>query len=269
MLIAQITDMHVKRPGSPALEGVDTAACLERCVAHINAMERQPDVVLATGDLVAEGSAEEYAILRRALAPLRAPLYVIPGNHDDRDRLREAFSDHDYLPKDSPFLHYVIEGYPVRLIALDTVIPGEDGGRLCAERLAWLEARLAAAPPDRPTVIFMHHPPFVTGMDHLDRIGCEGGAALGAVIARNPQVERILCGHIHRPIQVRWHGTIASTGPSTGLQMALELRPDGPFRWSFEPPACQLHLYRPEVGVISHLSYIGDFDRPQPTTPMA
>ena len=259
MLIAQISDMHVKGPGSTAMAGIDTTTGLNRAVAHLIALRPRPDIVLATGDLVAEGTDEEYGVLRDSMRTLTAPVYLIPGNHDDRDGMRRAFPDHAYLPKDGNFLQYVIDDYPVRLIALDTLVPGENGGWLCAERLAWLEARLAEA-PERPTVIFMHHPPFVSGIAELDGIRCEGGEELGVIVARHPQVERVLCGHIHRPIQVRWHGTLASTCPSTAVQMGLDLRPDGPFGWSAEPNACQLHLWRPDVGLISHTSLIGQPD---------
>ena len=91
------------------------------------------------------------------------PVYLIPGNHDEREALADAFSDHDYLPRDREFLHYVLEQYPVRLIGLDTLVPGKGSGLMCEERLTWLAARLEVAPA-RPTVVFMHHPPFVTGI---------------------------------------------------------------------------------------------------------
>ena len=97
MLIAQITDTHITRDRKPAYNRVDTAAFLERAVAHVNAMEPRPDIVVMTGDLVDEGSAGEYAILRDILAPLSMPVYLMPGNHDERGALRAGFPDHEYL----------------------------------------------------------------------------------------------------------------------------------------------------------------------------
>lgn len=263
MLIAQISDMHVTAPGSPSLAGADAAATLARCVDHINSLRPAPEVVLATGDLVNDGSAEAYRALVGLLAPLAMPVYLIPGNHDDRDNLRAAFPDHRYLPADGEFLQYVVEDYPLRLIGLDTVVPGEDGGLVCAARRAWLAERLAAAPA-RPTLIFMHHPPFATGLEILDGMGCAGAEHLGALVAGHPQVERVLCGHVHRPIQTRWHGTLASTAPSTAVQFGLDLGPVPHVRMLAEPLACLLHLWRPESGVVSHLSYVGHFDPPRP-----
>ena len=110
----------------------------------------------------------------------------------------------------------------------------------------------------------MHHPPFETLIGHMDEIGLEGSAALAKIIARHPQVERILCGHLHRPIQFRFAGTIASTCPSPAHQVALDLAPDAASQFKMEPPAFQLHAWKKGLGVVSHTAYIGDFAGPYP-----
>lgn len=258
MLIAQISDLHVKHAGKLAYGRVDTLPMLELAVVHLRRLDPQPDIVLLTGDLVDEGSDGEYALLRGALAPLAPPLYVIPGNHDARDALRRAFADHAYLPRDGDFLHYVVEDHPVRLVALDTLIPGKVGGAMDAERCAWLDRRLAEA-PDRPTLVLMHHPPFAMGISHLDRFLLEGADALGAVLRRHPQVERVVCGHAHRAVSLRWNGTTVSVCPSTAHQFTLDLRPGAPAIWSFEPPGFQLHHWLPGTGLLTHTVQIGDF----------
>jgi 3',5'-cyclic AMP phosphodiesterase CpdA len=198
--------------------------------------------------------------MREVLAPLPMPVYLIPGNHDDRDAMREVFTDHDYLPR-AGFLQYVVEHHPVRLVALDTLLPGSAGGLLCAERLAWLDARLAEA-PGRPTLIFMHHPPFVTGIRFMDGCGLENADGLREILMQHGHVEAVVCGHVHRPMQIRWAGTLVSTAPSTAHQVALDLEDDNPLMFTMEPPACQLHVWRPGTGLVSHTSYIGDFDGP-------
>jgi len=261
MLIAQITDTHVSTPDSVNDRFYRTAEHLERAVAHLNRLEPRPDVVLITGDLVERGEPEEYARLRALLEPLAMPCYVIPGNHDSREPLARAFADRGYLPRGGGFLHYTVEQWPVRLVALDTQVPGSPGGQLCAERLAWLDARLGEA-PGRPTVVFMHHPPFATGLVAMDAMGLEGGDALAAVIRRHPQVERVLCGHVHRPMTRRFAGTVASTSPATAHQIALALAPARHLAVIMEPPACTLHLWLGgDAGLVSHLSVIGD-ERP-------
>jgi 3',5'-cyclic AMP phosphodiesterase CpdA len=258
MLIAQVTDTHIKAAGRLAYRKVDSAAKLRDCVAHLNRLDPRPDIVLLTGDLVDLGKPEEYVLLREILAPLDMPMYAIPGNHDERGALRRAFADHGYLPRDSEFLHYALEDYPVRLIGLDTVVPGEQRGELCAQRLQWLEAQLRRA-PERPTVLFMHHPPFVTGLANMDWQNCHNGEALGALLERHRQVIRVLCGHVHRPVHLHWHGVTASIAPSPSHSCVLDLKPGASHDFVLEPPACELHYWHAAAGLVSHLSFIGDY----------
>jgi 3',5'-cyclic AMP phosphodiesterase CpdA len=226
LLACQISDLHVKAPGRLSYRVVDCAAMLARCVAEILRLPQRPDLVVATGDLTDSGRAEEYAHLRELLAPLPMPVYLIPGNHDERGALRAAFPEHD-------------------------------------KRLAWLE-RILSLKRGKPTLLIMHHPPFPTLIGHMDQIGLAGSDALARVIERHPQVERVLCGHLHRPIQFRFAGTIASTCPSPAHQVALDLAPDAASAFRMEPPAFQLHAWRQGVGVVSHTAYIGDFAGPYP-----
>jgi Icc protein len=260
MLIAQITDTHITMPGKLLMGVVDTASALERAVSALNQLDPSPDTTVLTGDLVESGEPEEYDHLRALLAPLRMPVFAIPGNHDAREPMREAFIGDEYLPTQG-FLSYVIEDYPLRIIGLDTLIPGESGGLLCSERLQWLDDTLAGA-PDRPTLVLMHHPPFMTGIARMDRAGLNGSAGLAAIIGRHPQIERILCGHLHRPIESRFGGTIAGTAPSTAHQIILDLRPEARLSFAFEPPGYQLHYWREGIGLVTHTATIGDWPGP-------
>jgi 3',5'-cyclic AMP phosphodiesterase CpdA len=265
MLIAQISDMHIKAEGELLYRRLDTPAYLASAVAHINALDPRPDIVIASGDLVDGGKPEEYACLKRLLAPLAMPIYLVAGNHDARDALREAFADHDYLPS-SGFLHYTIETLPLRLIALDSLVPGRTRGALCAERLDWLKARLDES--DRPTIIVVHHPPFDCGIAPFDGERLNDGAEeLADLVRQHPNVERLMCGHVHRPIQLRWAGTLASIAPSTAHQATLDLRHRAPFSMMMEPPGFALHLWRPGTGLVTHMSYVGTYAGPHPFRP--
>ena len=102
---------------------LDTAAYLERAIEHLNALE--PDVVLITGDLTNDGDDRVYAAFAAIVSGLRAPFFVLAGNHDDRELVRARFGDH--LP-DSGLLCYTIDRFAVRLIALDTLVEGSPGG---------------------------------------------------------------------------------------------------------------------------------------------
>ncbi|MGE0860490.1 MAG: phosphodiesterase [Gammaproteobacteria bacterium] len=256
MLLAQISDTHVQLPGGELDRHYDTAGHLARAVAHLNALDPAPDAVLLTGDTVDAGAPAEYARLRETLAPLRAPLFVIPGNHDEREAMRAAFGADGYLPAEG-FLQYVVEDWPLRLIGLDTVVAGEPGGQLCEARLLWLDARLAEA-PTRPTVLFLHHPPFRTGMTFMDGMGFREPKGLERVVATHPQVRHVLAGHLHRPIVTAFAGTLASTCPSTAHQVALDLPPHTGFSVVMEPPAVTLLFYDEQADtLVHHLSYVG------------
>lgn len=262
-LLAQVTDLHIKAQGLLSYRVVDTAGCLARCVEHLVALPQKPDAAIFTGDLTDFGRPEEYAQLSRLIAPLGMPVYLMPGNHDEREGLRNAFALHRYLRQRDDTIDYVIDEWPLRLVALDTVVPLKSGGALRAHQLEWLDAALSAA-PSRPTLIAMHHPPFSTGIGHMDDIGLEDASGLEAVVRRHPQVELVTCGHLHRVIQRRFAGTIASTCPSPAHQVALDLDDRAASRFAMEPPGYQLHLWREGLGVVTHTVAIGRFDGPYP-----
>ena len=260
-VLAQISDLHIKAGGQLSY-GVFNAAELTRaCVKHLLALKQRPDVVVVTGDLADLGKPEEYALLRELIAPLGMPIYLIPGNHDRRDAMRAAFPEHGYLRQAPDRIRYAIESHVLRIVALDTVVEGESGGDLDEASLSWLDRTLAGA-PGHPTVVLMHHPPFRTYIGHLDAFGLRDPAPLAAVIERHSQVEAILCGHVHRPIQVRFAGTVASTAPSAAHQIPANLDTEAPSRFAMEPPAYRLHAYAPGSVLASHIVYVGEFPGP-------
>ena len=253
MLIAQITDCHVGEDGALMADRVDAAAALDRAVQVVNALDPRPGVVLATGDLVDDGRPAQYDRLMDGLARLDVEI-VLPcvGNHDDRQELRRRFAD--VVPPgaaDEP-VDYVHDTDDLRLIGLDTSIPGRNDGRLTADQMAWLDERLGEV-TDRGVLVFQHHPPFASDIPWMDReCGFEGARLEAEVLARHPHVEAVVCGHFHRSIHRRFAGTVASCWPSTAAQLALELV-DGSPRYTDEPAAIGLHRYEPGVGLSSHL----------------
>jgi hypothetical protein len=163
----------------------------------------------------------------------------------------------DYLPR-SGFVHYAVDRFPVRLIALDTVVAGQHGGSMCEARETWLAQTLERLPP-KPTLVFMHHPPFATGVSAMDPMMCETRPSFATLISKHPEIERIVTGHYHRPIVLRWAGTVGFVAPSTAHQVALDMREGEPTRLVMEPPGIALHVYRPTTGIVSHVVPIGDF----------
>ncbi|KAG8148782.1 phosphodiesterase [Burkholderia catarinensis] len=261
-IIAQISDVHVRPAGVLYQDVVDSNAMLARAVASLNALAPRPDLVLVTGDLTDEGAPEEYAMLRRLLAPLEIPFAVMPGNHDKRDNLRSAFPDHTYLPAQGP-LHFTIDVGAVRIVALDTSVPDLHHGELDLDALAWLDAELHAC-CERPTIVAMHHPPFDTGIPYLDIYGLRDIDRFAATLTVHSHVERVIAGHVHRSMQTRLGNVPVLTCPSTVTQIALQTQADAQPASYLEPPALLLHCWTQGKSSISHLSYIDQFEGPYP-----
>ena len=261
--LVQLTDPHIREPGRLAYGRIDTAPYLRRAVQSVLRLRQRPDAVVVTGDLSDFGRAAEYAHLAELLAPLAMPVYLMPGNHDDRDQLRRSFPTHGHLGAGGGFVQYGVKVGGLRLITLDTCVPGHSHGSLDAQRLDWLARELAACRGE-PVIIAMHHPPFRTLIGHMDDIGLlEGRAELEALVARHPNVERVICGHLQRAIDVRFGGTIASTSPAPGHQVALDLDPSAPSAWVLEPPGFRLHAWDGQR-LVTHLCASGTFDGPYP-----
>jgi 3',5'-cyclic AMP phosphodiesterase CpdA len=266
-ILVQLTDLHIREPGRLAYRRVDTSRYFRAMVDSVLALQQRPDAVVISGDLTDFGRPAEYASLRAQIAPLEAaglPVYLMPGNHDSREEMRRSFPAHAYLGE-GRHVQFAVDVGPLRLLALDTVVPGRSEGALDAERLAWLAAQLDAA-ADRPVVVAMHHPPFQTLIGHMDKMGLLTGAPeLEALVASHPNVERVICGHLHRAIDVRFGGTIASTAPGPAHQVCLDLDRDAVSAWTLEPPAFRVHAWNPrEKRLVSHLAASGTFEGPYP-----
>jgi Icc protein len=205
MLICQLTDLHVRPVGQPVNRVVETNIFTERAFRAVARFIPRPDVVVITGDLTESGLDAEYANVARMLRKwLSMPVFVIPGNHDQRASFREG----------------------------------------------------------------LRHLPGVTtdicGIAHMDRINLRTTSEFAAVIAGHKQVERIICGHHHRPVVTRVAHAIASIAPSVAHQVELSLDPHDPGAFIFEPPAFQLHRWTPADGIVSHTVYVEDFPGPYP-----
>ncbi len=248
MIFAQISDPHV-RAESDHPNNVNLRASVQR----INETREKPEFVLATGDLANDGLDGEYEQLGEIFADLDMPLYVIPGNHDQREPLRVLYGRKGYMSTNNPpYIQYAVNHHAVRIIAMDTKEGDEQFGRLCEERLQWLSVVLAEE-RDQPTVVMMHHPPFDTGIRIMDADRCLDGDELAAVIAKAHNVERVLCGHVHRAVFTRFAGTIASICPSTAFHLEPLLNVDvDDYSVVDEQPAFQLHNWSGETGLVTH-----------------
>ena len=222
---------------------------LRRAIAQ--AHEYQADAILLTGDLVNDERADEYAVLAEAIANPPAPLYLMPGNHDHRARLREAFPGHAYLPRDG-VLSYVINSFPVRIVCVDQIVPGETHGLLTDAQAHWLDRTLAAA-PNKPTIVALHHPPFLTHDLLFDEIGLLDASLFSSVIAHHKQVARIICGHHHRVTIGQCAHAPVIVAPSSSWTYGLALHEGQQIApRTEERPGWMLHAWTPHGGFASH-----------------
>jgi 3',5'-cyclic AMP phosphodiesterase CpdA len=262
-LIVQLSDTHIRKTGELAEGRVDTAAALARAVSAVSGLPQAALAVIVTGDLVDSGKPAQYEHLRELLAPLACPVYLLPGNHDDRDALRRTFGTHAHLQEGSrSYVHYAIELDGLRLVFLDTSVTGAAHGELDHAQLADLDATLAAR-PDVPTLLAMHHPPFKTFIERMDDYGLQRGAQdLARVLDRHAQVDRIVCGHLHRSITGTFAGRPAMTAPSTAHALAFDLGPDAPLAFTLEPAGFLVHAWSVAGEISSHVVHADAYDGP-------
>jgi Icc protein len=263
--IAQISDLHIKPPGSLAYGRVDTAVALQRCVASLNEFTPKPDLVVISGDLADTPLAEEYEHLKRLLTRLELPFVAVPGNHDSRELMRAAFPQGAYAFS-SGALNQRVEIGGLDLLLLDSSVAGHPHGELDAPTLQWLEAILASA-PDRPALLFLHHPPFKTGIWHMDRQNLLNADELAPIVRRHPRVQLIAAGHVHRATLTTFGGVAATICPAPNHAVDLDLQGLRGPSFKLEPPAFHLHSWFPAAGfgsVITHHVPVGEFDGPYP-----
>jgi 3',5'-cyclic-AMP phosphodiesterase len=265
ILIAQISDLHIKAPGVLAYGRVDTADALVGCVAALNEFRPRPDLVVISGDLVDTPTAEEYQHLKHLLAPLQLPWIGIPGNHDSRDLMRAAFPGQPYAAA-SGALNQTRSVAGLDVVLLDSSVAGKPHGEVEAPTLGWLDATLGLS-PQRPALLFLHHPPFQTGIWHMDRQNLLNASELAAVVGKHPRVKLVAAGHVHRATLTSFDGVAATICPAPNHAVDLDLGELREPSFKVEPPAFHLHAWFPGEGfghVVTHCVPIGAFDGPHP-----
>jgi 3',5'-cyclic-AMP phosphodiesterase len=232
VLLAQVSDLHID--GS-----TERAARTRRVMGYLAGLPRPVDAVLVTGDVADHGQPAEYEVARELLGG-PAPVLVCPGNHDRRAGFRRVLLG-DQDGGDGP-VNQVQRLDGVTVLLCDSTVPGQDGGWLDDETIAWLDATLAAA-PDQPALVAMHHPPVPLGVPLVDEIRQAGGERLADVIRRHDQVVAVLCGHAHTAASTWFAGRQLLVAPGVASTLLLPAeRPAGGALDGDAPAAVAFHL---------------------------
>jgi 3',5'-cyclic AMP phosphodiesterase CpdA len=250
MIIAQISDTHLTLDTPDAERRRHDFA---RTIADINALDPLPDAIVHTGDIVHNGRMDEYAQAVELLAKARAPVYVLPGNKDDRANLRAAFSADGYLASGFGFIDYAVEDFPVRLIALDTLKPGANRGEFRQEQVRHLSAFFADA--NKPIAVFTHHPPFevTVGPHRFHFETTEGMTRLREALGKSERLVAVFSGHVHRAAA----GRIGRIPTSVVPCIATTLR-KGDYPASMKTrPVYHLHRFDPALGFVTASRVVG------------
>jgi 3',5'-cyclic-AMP phosphodiesterase len=221
------TDTHIMAGGT--LPNLDTRASLQRVIEVLTALESRPAFAVIGGDLVSpdmldrnrtltqEEYEPSYRLLRELVSPLQCPTYMLLGNHDHR----RAF--HHVMQTSVPTLdtthHYSFDYQGYHFVALDTHQPGQAWGYLEAGQLAWLHDDLAAH-RGQPTLVFMHHHPWPLGLAWIDAMNLRNGADLVGVLRQYPDVQWMICGHVHLDQAIQRQGLTMLTTPATCFQVS-------------------------------------------------
>lgn len=218
--ILHLSDTHLLAGDVPLGGHYDTAANLRRTLAAVESLAISPDAIVFTGDLADLGEPDAYRALREMIEPvaerLGAPVIWVAGNHDERPALRRDLLD---LPPSEDPVTGVWDLGGLRVVALDTTVPGWHHGDLDEAQLTWLREVLAAPAP-LGTILVMHHPPLPSHIPLFDILELRDQGRLAAVVA-GTDVRTILAGHLHYSTSGTFAGIPVSVAAATCYTMDL------------------------------------------------
>lgn len=219
MKFIHITDIHLVG-NSGKLKGMAPSERLNACLEDVARWHVDAAFCVISGDLAEFAEKEAYQALEARLAAFPLPCFLLIGNHDDRSVFQSVFTGH---PKDpNGFIQHRHETDEGVFLFLDTTKNGRSvhEGQLCSDRLDWLKAQLITA-GDKPTYLFMHHPPFEIGIPSVDKIRLVEADVFADTLQFGRNIRHVFYGHVHRMTYVNWGGIPFTSLPSLNHQIAL------------------------------------------------
>lgn len=248
--VLQLTDTHLYADSVGTLLGINTLDSFQQVIRHFRDYHWPLDLLLATGDLVHDASPAGYALLADILSSFQVPVFCLPGNHDVPQVMRE------HLRAERVHTTTVTDHGPWRFVMLDSVIPGEEGGRLGHDQLEQLDAALGST--DRHTLVCMHHQPVKVGSTWIDTMAIDNPEPLFNIIDRHSNVRGILWGHVHQTFEARRGGVRLMASPSTCVQFTP--RADD-FQVDEEPPGFRMLALLPDGTIRSEVVRVDSMPR--------
>lgn len=210
--LVQITDCHLgERPGTRLLN-VDTDRSLAAVIELVKRQQPRIDALLLTGDLSDNGSAAAYRRVQAATDGLAPEVRWLPGNHDSAATLRRLYGDDARLRRNLLLGDW-------QIVALDTAVPHQVGGRLASLELAALRDCLRGE-PRRHALICLHHPPLPVGCDWIDTQQVANADEFWSELEPFAQVRAVLSGHVHQAFETQRGAVRVFSSPSTCVQFA-------------------------------------------------
>lgn len=217
-VLIHVSDPHFLAGGASLGGRYDVEANFARTLEAIRAVHPHPTAIVVTGDLADLGEPDAYRRLRASVEPvaeeLGAPIVWVAGNHDERPALRAGLLGLE--PTEEPVTGVWDLG-GLRLVALDTSVPGWHHGDLDAGQLSWLADQLAQPAP-HGTLLAMHHPPLPSHLPLFDILELRHQDELADVI-RGSDVRGILAGHLHYSSHGMFAGVPVSVASATCYTM--------------------------------------------------
>lgn len=215
-VLLHLSDTHLRAGGAPLYDDVDSEAYLSRAASAIEASGVRPDALVFTGDLADFGEVDAYRRVRAIVEPLAERLQTrvvwVMGNHDDRAAFRAELLPAEAADPAAP-VDRVDELDGLRIVTLDTSVPGAHHGEVTPAQREWL-AEVLATPAPLGTILAMHHPPVPSILDLAASVELRDQRSLAAVL-RGSDVRAILAGHLHYSTFATFAGIPVSVASAT------------------------------------------------------
>ena len=220
-LFVHMSDLHFVPPGALA-NGIDSLANARKVLQRMRGLSEPPAFILISGDLSNDGTPDSYEVLNGFLEEIGetgTPVMLALGNHDDRANFRRVVLGETTSGEAAPYHHvHQIDG--LRVIVLDSLIPGEPQGRLGDDQLAWLANELQTPAPNGTLIVVHHCSRLAAPRHHYPMFILQDADALEAIVARFPgEVRGVFAGHSHQNNAAAFGGTTHLTAPAVLCQL--------------------------------------------------